>query len=306
MNNSVVSPEESGLRLDLYLTRLLDGKSRNYAQKLIREGKCRVNGESVKDSYKVREGDRVAFDLLDEKPLDLVKKDIRLDILYQDEDIVVVNKPRGMVVHPSNGHYDGDTLVNALLYSIGDLSSINGVIRPGIVHRIDKNTSGLLVVAKNDEAHLFLSAQLQDHTMHREYYALVEGVIPHTDIKIDAPIGRSPKDRKKMAINRKRSQRPAETRGGHLRGERRGDLRSRRGKNEGAYADLLPSGNRTNASDPGSSEIHRTPSGRRSGIREEAFIHSLFRADASRVQAEFHSPEKQGKNGIHLPDRRGI
>ncbi len=201
MNKSVVSSEESGLRLDLYLTRLSGGKSRNYAQKMIRAGKCRVNEEIVKDSYKVREGDLVEFDFLDEKPLDLVKKDIHLDILYQDEDVLVVNKPRGMVVHPSNGHYDGDTLVNALLFSVKDLSSINGVVRPGIVHRIDKNTSGLLVIAKNDEAHLFLSAQLQDHTMHREYYALVEGVIPHTDIKIDAPIGRDPKDRMKRAVD---------------------------------------------------------------------------------------------------------
>ena len=197
----VVEEQEDGLRLDAFLVNHLDGKSRNYCQKVIEEGTCLVNSKKSKGSYKVRVDDVIEYDLLEEKELNLEKKDIKLDIIYQDDDIVVINKPRGMVVHPSNGHYDGDTLVNALLYSIKDLSSINGVVRPGIVHRIDKNTSGLLVVAKNDKAHLFLSEQLKDHSMHREYYALVEGVIPHTDIKIDAPIGRDPKDRLKRAVD---------------------------------------------------------------------------------------------------------
>ena len=201
MNKVVVTNEFEQTRLDAFLVTLLDGKSRSYAQKVIEEGKCLVNGKTSKHSYKIRVNDIIEYDLLEEKQLNLEKKDISLDIIYQDEDIVVINKPRGMVVHPSNGHYDGDTLVNALLYSIKDLSSINGVVRPGIVHRIDKNTSGLLVVAKNDNAHIFLQDQLKDHSMHREYYALVEGVIPHTDIKIDAPIGKDPKDRLKRAID---------------------------------------------------------------------------------------------------------
>ena len=201
MNKFVVNEEFEGLRLDALLVKLIETKSRSYCQKVIEDGKCLVNSKEGKHSYKVRIGDEIEYELLDEKPLNLESKDIKLDILYQDEDIVVINKPRGMVVHPSNGHYDGDTLVNALLYQIKDLSSINGVVRPGIVHRIDKNTSGLLVVAKNDEAHVFLQEQLKDHSMHREYYALVEGVIPHTDIKIDAPIGKDPKDRLKRAID---------------------------------------------------------------------------------------------------------
>lgn len=201
MNKYVVSLDDVGTRLDRFLVKCLDGKSRNYAQKIIEEKKCLVNSKVEKDSYHLRENDIVEFEMLDEKPLNLEKKDIKLNIIYQDDDVVVINKPRGMVVHPSNGHYDGNTLVNALLYSIKDLSSINGVVRPGIVHRIDKNTSGLLVVAKNDQAHIFLQNQLKDHTMHREYYALVEGVIPHTDIKIDAPIGRDSKDRLKRAVD---------------------------------------------------------------------------------------------------------
>ena len=201
MNKVVVTNEFEQTRLDAFLVTLLDGKSRSYAQKVIEEGKCLVNGKTSKHSYKIRVNDVIEYDLLEEKQLNLEKKDISLDIIYQDEDIVVINKPRGMVVHPSNGHYDGDTLVNALLYSIKDLSSINGVVRPGIVHRIDKNTSGLLVVAKNDNAHIFLQEQLKDHSMHREYYALVEGVIPHTDIKIDAPLGKDPKDRLKRCVD---------------------------------------------------------------------------------------------------------
>lgn len=201
MEKFIVDEENVSLRLDAFLVKHLNGKSRSYAQKIISEEKCFVNSKIGKDSYKVRLNDVIEFELLEEKPLNLEKKNIKLDIIYEDDDIVVINKPRGMVVHPSNGHYDGDTLVNALLYQIDNLSSINGIIRPGIVHRIDKNTSGLLVVAKNDKAHIFLQEQLKDHTMHREYYALVEGVIPHTDLTISAPIGRDPKDRMKKAVD---------------------------------------------------------------------------------------------------------
>lgn len=198
----IVEEENSSIRLDAYLSGKDLGKSRSYIQKSIEEGNCLVNGKkTTKASYKVSEGEEIEFSLLEDKPLEVVKKDIPIDIIYQDDDLLVINKPRGMVVHPANGHYDGDTLVNALLYHIKDLSSINGVVRPGIVHRIDKDTSGLLVVAKNDEAHVFLSNQLLDHSMHREYIALVEGVIPHTDIKIDAPLGKDPKDRLKRCVD---------------------------------------------------------------------------------------------------------
>ena len=201
-HNFIVEEESSSIRLDAYLSNKDLGKSRSYIQKSIEEGNCLVNGKVItKASYKVSEGEEIEFSLLEDKPLDVVKKDLPINIIYQDEDVLVINKPRGMVVHPANGHYDGDTLVNALLYHIKDLSSINGIVRPGIVHRIDKDTSGLLVVAKNDEAHVFLSNQLLDHSMHREYYALVEGVIPHTDIKIDAPLGKDPKDRLKRCVD---------------------------------------------------------------------------------------------------------
>ena len=198
----IVEEENSSMRLDAYLSTKDLGKSRSYIQKSIEDGNCLVDGKIIKKaSYKVNESEEIEFSLLEDKPLDVVKKDIPINIIYQDDDLLVINKPRGMVVHPANGHYDGDTLVNALLYHIKDLSSINGVVRPGIVHRIDKDTSGLLVVAKNDEAHVFLSNQLLDHSMHREYMALVVGVIPHTDIKIDAPLGKDPKDRLKRCVD---------------------------------------------------------------------------------------------------------
>ncbi len=198
----IVDEENDNVRLDSFLSSLDEAKSRSYVQKAIEEGNVNVNSKIVKKaSFKVYEGDEVRFTFLEDKPLNVVSKDIPIDIIYQDDDLLVINKPRGMVVHPSNGHYDGDTLVNALLYHIKDLSSINGIVRPGIVHRIDKDTSGLLVVAKNDEAHLFLSSQLVDHTMHREYLAICEGVIPHTDLKIDAPLGKDPNDRLKRCVD---------------------------------------------------------------------------------------------------------
>ena len=196
-----VDEDNAYSRLDVFLSSKCD-KSRSYIIKAIKEGNVKVNGKAIlKPSFIVNINDEVSFALLEEKPLDIVSKDIKLDIIYEDDDLLVINKPRGMVVHPSNGHYDGDTLVNALLHSVKNLSSINGVVRPGIVHRIDKDTSGLLVVAKNDFAHVFLSNQLQDHTMHREYYALVEGVIPHTDLLINAPIGKDKNDRLKQCVD---------------------------------------------------------------------------------------------------------
>lgn len=201
MSDYVVDEASSGLRFDAYLCKMNPKRSRSYIQKAIGQGLALLNGRAVRSSYRVSGGDEISFRELEEVALNLEAEDIPLNILYEDSDLLVIDKPRGMVVHPSNGHYDGGTLVNALLAHCKDLSSINGIVRPGIVHRIDKDTSGLLVVAKNDRAHLFLQNQLKDKTMYREYQALAEGVIPHTDIDIIAPIGKDKNDRMKQAID---------------------------------------------------------------------------------------------------------
>lgn len=192
--------EKNDVRLDVFLAENTSF-SRSFIKTMNDEGRIFVNGKQEKAGYKLKAGDEIEINEKEVETINVDPENIPLDIVYEDDDLLVINKPRGMVVHPANGHYDGDTLVNALLYHIKDLSSINGVVRPGIVHRIDKDTSGLLVVAKNDEAHVFLSNQLLDHSMHREYMALVEGVIPHTDIKIDAPLGKDPKDRLKRCVD---------------------------------------------------------------------------------------------------------
>lgn len=190
--------EEKG-RIDKVLAELLPTHSRSQIQQLVKEGAVYVNDEAVKQNYKVKAGDLIQATEPDAVPLEIIAEDIPLDIVYEDEDVMVVNKPQGMVVHPSAGHMTG-TLVNALMYHVKDLSGINGVIRPGIVHRIDKDTSGLLMVAKNDQAHEKLAAQLKDKTSLREYVALVHGEIPHEKGTIDAPLGRAKEDRKKQAI----------------------------------------------------------------------------------------------------------
>ncbi|MGO2961706.1 MAG: RluA family pseudouridine synthase [Carnobacterium maltaromaticum] len=190
--------EEKG-RLDKVLTELLPDKSRSQLQQWIKEGDALVNNEPSKANYKVQQGDKISIIEPEAVPLEIVAENIPLEIVYEDQDVLVVNKPQGMVVHPSVGHMTG-TLVNALMYHIKDLSGINGVVRPGIVHRIDKDTSGLLMVAKNDQAHEKLAAQLKDKTSLREYVALVHGEIPHEKGTIDAPIGRAKEDRKKQAI----------------------------------------------------------------------------------------------------------
>ena len=201
MQKFIVTIEDNNTRLDAFLVKCVPSKSRSYIQKAISEGQVLVDDKKVKASYKVSENEVISFELLEDVPLNLVAEDVPLNIVYEDDDIFVINKPRGMVVHPSNGHYEGGTLVNALLYHSEHLSSINGVIRPGIVHRIDKDTSGLLVVAKNDRAHIFLQEQLKDKTMYREYHAIVDWVIPHQDVNIIAPIGKDSKDRLKQAID---------------------------------------------------------------------------------------------------------
>lgn len=187
-----------GLRLDKALSNLTE-LSRTVLTDLIREEKVFVNGENKKAKYKVQLNDFVKFDEPVAEELQIEAENIPIEIVYEDADVVVVNKPQGMVVHPSAGHTSG-TLVNALMYHIKDLSSINGVIRPGIVHRIDKDTSGLLMVAKNDKAHESLAAQLKAKTSKRRYLAIIHGDLPNDKGTIEAPIGRNPKDRKKQAV----------------------------------------------------------------------------------------------------------
>ncbi|MCD8027192.1 MAG: RluA family pseudouridine synthase [Erysipelotrichaceae bacterium] len=190
-------------RIDKILTKKLD-MSRTQVQQLINDNQVFVNEKNVKASYKVEVNDIIEVHIPDLKNTEVMPEDIPLDIVYEDQDVIVINKPSGMIVHPSSGIYSG-TLVNALLYHCHDLSGINGVMRPGIVHRIDKETSGLLMVAKNDRAHTSLSKQLEEHCVIRRYYALVHGVIPHDYGRIEAPIGRDPQDRQKMTCTDKNS-----------------------------------------------------------------------------------------------------
>ena len=206
----IISAQESGERIDALLARTVPGLSRNAAQHLLEDGNVLRNGAAVKKNYKCVSGDHFEVFLPELGEVPLVAQDIPLDVVYEDEDVIVVNKPRGMVVHPAPGHPDG-TLVNALLFHCGDsLSGIGGERRPGIVHRIDKDTSGLIIAAKNDFAHQFLSAQLSDHSLRREYEAIVRGRMKELSGTVDAPIGRHPTDRKRMAVTAKNS-RPAVT-----------------------------------------------------------------------------------------------
>lgn len=193
--------KESGIRLDKALADLTE-LSRSQANEAIKNGNILVNGKAVKAKYSVKEGDLVTYDLPEPEVLEYEAEDIPLDIVYENDDVAVVNKPQGMVVHPSVGHTSG-TLVNALMYHIHDLSSINGVVRPGIVHRIDKDTSGLLMIAKNDRSHQALAEELKDKKSLRKYLAIVHGNISNDRGVIEAPIGRSEKDRKKQAVTAK-------------------------------------------------------------------------------------------------------
>ena len=195
----------SGERLDAFLARSELGLSRSAAQKLMEEGCVRLNGRPGKKNDRLNPGDQVEVTVPQPREVDVVPREMPLDIVYEDEDVVVINKPKGLVVHPAAGHQD-DTLVNGLLYAMGDtLSGINGELRPGIVHRIDKDTSGLLIVAKNDLAHAVLASQLKDHTMARTYEAIVCGNLKEDSGTVDAPIGRHPTDRKKMCVTQRNS-----------------------------------------------------------------------------------------------------
>lgn len=193
--------KEAGNRLDKSLADLTE-LSRSQANEAIKAGTVLVNGKLAKAKYVVKEGDVITYVLPEEEVLEYKAEDIPLDIIYEDADVAVVNKPQGIVVHPSAGHTSG-TLVNALMYHVKDLSSINGVVRPGIVHRIDKDTSGLLMIAKNDKAHNALAAELKDKKSLRKYVAIVHGNLPNDRGVIEAPIGRSDKDRKKQAVTAK-------------------------------------------------------------------------------------------------------
>ena len=194
------SEESKNQRLDAFLASSLDGLTRSQAARLIESGEVAVNGKTAGKSYKLAGGEDIAVTLPEPEPVEAVPQDIPLDVVYEDADVIVVNKPSGMVVHPAPGHPDG-TLVNALLYHCaGTLSGIGGALRPGIVHRIDRDTSGLIIAAKNDAAHLALSAQLKDHSLSRTYECLVTGNMKQDSGTVDAPIGRSSADRKKMAV----------------------------------------------------------------------------------------------------------
>ncbi len=202
MQEFIVKAEEAGKRIDVYLSSKNEDISRVAIQRLIEEEKILVNGKKTKASYKLQENDKITQQ--EEKPqeINLKAQDIPIEIIYEDDDIIVVNKPKGLVVHPANGNPDG-TLVNAIMAICKDsLSGIGGEIRPGIVHRLDKDTSGILVVAKNDKAHINMSEQIKNHTVQKTYIALVRGIVKENEATINMPIGRSTKDRKKMAVTK--------------------------------------------------------------------------------------------------------
>ena len=198
-----ITEELEGERIDKCVSMLVDSLSRSYIQKLIKDGALEVNGQVVKGSYKVSCEDEICFQLPPSVEPEILAQNIPLDILYEDKDVIVINKPKGMVVHPAAGHYQ-DTLVNGLMYHCGaELSCINGVIRPGIVHRIDRDTTGSIIACKNDKAHNCIALQLKEHSINRRYHAICYGVLKEDEGTVDAPIGRHPTERKKMAVNSK-------------------------------------------------------------------------------------------------------
>ena len=203
----LVLKDNEDKRIDSFLNDKLEDISRSRIQKLIEEKQILVNNKNINKNYKLKENDKILVNIDEPKEIDILPENIPIDIVYEDDDVILINKPQDMVVHPANGHYSG-TLVNALMYHCKDnLSGINGVMRPGIVHRIDKDTSGILIVAKNDKAHHSLASQLEDHSMTRVYYAIVYNNLKEDTGTIDAPIGRHPVDRKKMAVTDKNSKR---------------------------------------------------------------------------------------------------
>ena len=207
----IVENEDAGKRIDVFLSEENEDISRSAVQKNIENGNILVNGKKVNKNYKLSAADEISVDIPEPEEAEILPENIPLDIMYEDKDVIVINKPQGMVVHPAPGHYTG-TLVNALMYHCGEeLSDINGVMRRGIVHRIDKDTSGILVIAKSDRAHISLSKQLAEHSMTREYQAIVYNGFKEESGTVDAPIGRHPKERKKMAVVRDKTSRHAVT-----------------------------------------------------------------------------------------------
>ena len=195
--------EDQQMRLDKYLAEQFPEQTRSYLQKLIKDGEVTVNGKSVKTGYQLSKGDEVCVNIPEPKELNVEPQKMDLDIVYEDDDVILINKPKGMVVHPAPGHIS-DTLVNGLLYHCkGKLSGINGIARPGIVHRIDRDTTGILIVCKNDMSHNSIAAQLKEHSINRRYRALVHGNLKEDTGTVEGPIGRHPIDRKKMSINEK-------------------------------------------------------------------------------------------------------
>lgn len=195
-----VENEFDNCRLDRFLTEKFKDMSRSFIQKQIKDGLVKVNGKAVKNSYKLQSGDNVQMSICEPKDIAIVPENIPLDIIYEDSDIILINKPKQMVVHPAPGHYSG-TIVNALMYHCDDLSGINGELRPGIVHRIDQDTTGVIVACKNDKAHRCIAEQLKEHSITRTYHAIVCGHLKQSEGTIEGDIGRHPVDRKKMAIN---------------------------------------------------------------------------------------------------------
>lgn len=203
-NIIIIVSDKKDERIDVFISNTLEEMSRNSVQKLIADGNIMVNDKIIKSNYKLKLNDTIKIILPEPEVLDIIAEDIPIEIVYEDDDLAVINKAQGMVVHPAPGHYSS-TLVNGLMYHLKNLSSINGVMRPGIVHRLDMNTSGLMLVAKNDKSHNFLAKCLKEHSINRIYYALVEGNIKNDSGVIDAPLGRSEKDRKKRTVTYKNS-----------------------------------------------------------------------------------------------------
>ena len=201
----IIDSEKKKKRLDIYLSENIKDRTRSYIKTLIVSGNVLVNGKEEKSGYKLKNKDKIVVTIPKDELLDIKEENIPLNIIFEDDDIIIINKEKGMVVHPANGNYTG-TVVNSLMYSHkNNLSSINGIVRPGIVHRIDKDTSGIIVVAKNDNAHKKLSSQFKEHSITRKYIAIVKGIVKKDTMDIDLPIGRSEKDRKKMAVTNKNS-----------------------------------------------------------------------------------------------------
>ena len=268
----IIRCEQEGLRVDVFLSEQVETLSRSGAGQLAEKGKILVGGKPVKKNYKTHAGDEISFALPEPEPVELLPENIPLDIRYEDEDVIVINKPKGLVVHPAPGHWSG-TLVNALMYHCKDsLSGINGELRPGIVHRIDMDTSGLLIAGKNRvPAHQALAEQLKDHSLSRVYEAVVVGGMRSDSGTIDAPIGRHPTDRKKMAVTEKNS-RPAIT---HYEADH---------PLCGLYPPAAAAGNRAHPSDPGTSGMakpsHRGGHGLMDGGRSWGLPASAFMPEA--------------------------